>query len=324
MTDIVSPTPIDALPAAPLPGDTEAAFDGKAFPFVAALDPLRTQTNAATANVFNNATAADERATDSESARDAAVLARNAAQTAQGLAEGARDAAVTARNQAVNARDEAVPAAATATSAKNDAVTAKGQAESARDLAEQYRDDAQLYATEQLIATSSTSVTPGAGSKSLTIQPDKAFIVGMYLVATSAGNPTDYMAGTVSSYNRTTGALVLEVDDFEGASARADWQIGITGRSGGGGMTTQVVTANTTCVAGVMYIVATAGITLTLPTSWTIGDRIGFREAIDEPSTYVINFGSTPVRGVAHGSTTVPARRSGVDFTYQDATRGLV
>lgn len=324
MTAIIEPIPISNLPPAPLPGDDPATFDSKSFPLVAALQPLVNQTNASVANVFNNATAADERATDSESARDAAVLARNAAQTAQGLAEGARDTAVTARNQAVSARDDAVPAAATATSARDDAVLARNAAQAAQGLAEQYRDDAQMYATEQLIATSSTSVTPGAGSKSLTIQPDKAFIVGMYLVATSAGNPTDYMAGTVSSYNRTTGALVLDVDDFEGTSARADWSIGITGRSGGGGMTTQVVTSNTTCVAGVMYIVAAAGITLTLPTSWTLGDRIGFREAIGEPNTYTIGFGSTPVRGVAQGSATILAQRSGVDFTYQDGTRGLV
>lgn len=234
MTDIVAPPLIDALPPAPLPGEDEAAFDAKAFPLVAALEPMREQMNASAENVHQNATAADERAVAADASKTAAAgsaaAAAGSATAASGsasAASGSATAAAGSATTALNARDAAIAARDIATPAATAAIAA-------RDDAEVYRDQARDYATEQLIATSATSLTPGAGNKNFTIQTNKAFVVGMYLVATSTGNPTDYMSGAVVSYNAGTGALVLSVDSYSGSTARIDWAIGIGSKGGGG------------------------------------------------------------------------------------------
>lgn len=147
----------------------------------------------------------------------------------------------------------------------------------------------------------------------------------MYLVATSTGDTSHHMAGTVQSYNISTGALVLAVDSYAGATARADWVLGVAAASAAAGLVRQVVTSNTACVVNVAYIVATAGITLTLPTSWHAGDRIQFLEAIGQPSSYTLAFGSTKLRSATPGTKTILASFGGTPvLTYQDSTRGLV
>ncbi len=267
-----------------------------------------------------------------EAARDAAVAAKSASEAARdlsvaakGASETARDASVAAKGASELARDASQTARGGSESARDASVAAKGQSEAARDAAEDFRDQAEVFATQQIKGSSSTSVTPGAGAKSFTIEASRSFVVGMYVVATSQSDPSTSMSGHIQSYNPTTGAMIIGVDMFSGASAKADWVIGVAAPGAASGLTRQVVTANTTCVAGVAYIVAAAGITLTLPTSWAAGDKIGIIEAIGDGAQYTQAWGSTKLRGRNIGTQILTAifGSTGV-LTYQDSTRGLV
>lgn len=339
MTDIVTPTPIDALPPAPSPGDTAAEFNAKSFPFVAAEVLMVPQINTAAVQTNQNATAAQERATaaadsagqaqgfrnEAESFRNNANTAAGTATTQAGIATGAAGTATTQAGLANTARSGAETARSGSESARDDSVSAKNDSVAARDASQAYRDQAAVFATEQIKGSSSTSVTPGAGAKSFTIEASRSFVVGMYVVATSQSDPATSMSGYVQSYNPSTGAMVIGVDVFSGASAKADWVIGVAAPGAASGLTRQVVTANTTCVAGVAYIVAAAGITLTLPTSWAAGDKIGIIEAIGDGAQYTQVWGSTKLRGRTIGTQLLTAvfGSTGV-LTYQDSTRGLV
>ena len=164
-------------------------------------------------------------------------------------------------------------------------------------------------------------MTPGAGAKSFTIEANRSFVVGMYVVATSSSDPTIQMSGPVQSYNPTTGAMVIAVDSYRGATAKADWVIGVAAQ-GSSGMAQQVITENTTAVAGVIYIINAANVTLTLPTSGlTTGATIGIRLAAPVSYSQVINFGSVPFRGQAAADRYIDKPAFGLDIKY-DATAG--
>lgn len=339
MTDIVSPTPITALPPAPQPTDTPAEFNTKGFATVAAQVAMIPQINTAAAQTNQNAVAADERAVAADASKSAAqdaagtatAKAGEAAASATASAGSATAASTSASNaagSATAASDSATASAGSATAAAGSATaaaTARTGAETARDAAQAYRDQAAVFATEQIKGSSTTSVTPGAGARSFTIEASRSFVTGMYVVATSTSDPATQMSGPVQSYNPTTGGLVIAVDMFSGASAKADWVIGVAAPGAATGLARQVVTANTTCVAGVAYIVAAAGITLTLPTTWTQGDRIAIIEAIGDGQQYSIAFGATKLRSRSMGTQVISAvyGATGV-LTNQDATRGLV
>ena len=91
-----------------------------------------------------------------------------------------------------------------------------------------------------------------------------------------------------------------------------------------GAAPTQLVTSSLTMVPGVRYLVTTPGITLTVPTGLIKSDYIGWRECLAVDSMYTVDFGSTKLRGVAHGSVLIEAKNGGTDMNYEDATRGLV
>lgn len=251
-----------------------------------------------------------------------ASAASGSASAASGSAGAAAGSASTASTQAGIATAQA----GNANTARLASEAARDASVAARDAAQGYRDQAAVFATQQIKGSSTTSVTPGAGAKSFTIEASRSFVVGMYVVATSQSDPATSMSGYVQSYNPTSGAMVIGVDVFSGASAKADWVIGVAAPGAASGLTRQVVTANTTCVAGVAYIVAAAGITLTLPTSWAAGDKIAFVEAIGPGALYNVAFGSTPLRGRVMGTQQMSAMYGGSNgvLTYQDATRGLV
>jgi hypothetical protein len=236
-------------------------------------------------NVEHNAQEAAGAVGDTSAARAAAEAARDAAQLAQSAAEDAEDGATTQAGIATGAAGTATTQAAIATGAAGTATTQAGiatsarvGAEAARDLAEQYRDQAEVFATEQLKATSTSSLTPGAGLKTFAIEPSRSFVAGMYLVATSASALDHHMAGVVQSYDGSTGQLVIGVDDYAGATAKADWVIGVAA-PGASGTAVARITANTTAAAGVYYVALTPGITLTIPAGFTSGDYVGGRNA---------------------------------------------
>lgn len=320
MTDIVTPPTIDAMPPAPQPTDTREQFNLKAFPHAAAQQTLVTQANASAAATNQNAVAANERAV-------AASASASAASASAGTAGTKRDEAVAAATTATQQAGIATGAASTATTKRDEAVTAAGQAVPAASAAVAARDQAQIFATQQIKASSTTSVTPGAGNKTFAIETSRSFVAGMYLVATSAGVPGTRMSGYVSSYDMATGQLVLAVDSFAGSSARADWQIGVAAPGGGAGaglLTVQRITANTSGVPNVHYVIGAAGIRLTIPSGMATDDRIAVSEDIAPGLGYEIDFGTVPLRGYQNGLTQVISNRAAVAWRNVGGTTGLI
>lgn len=74
-------------------------------------------------------------------------------------------------------------------------------------------------------ATSTTSLAIATGSKAFTIQTGKAYAVGQTLVAASAADPSNYMAGQVTAHNSGTGALTINVTQTGGSGTKTDWVI---------------------------------------------------------------------------------------------------
>lgn len=317
-------------------------YNGMAYTFgthMGGPGPFVPEINALAENVQHNAQEAASAADASGDALEAAEAARDGAVEAREGAEDARDQSQTFRNdaegfsntaknyrdQAQGFRNEAEGFRNTTQGYRDQTLTYRNDAEGFRNAAQAYRDQAAVFATQQIKGSSTTSVTPGAGAKSFTIESSRSFVTGMYVVATSTSDPATSMSGYVQSYNPATGALVIGVDMFSGAAAKADWVIGVAAPGATSGLTRQVVTANTVCVAGVAYIVAAAGITLTLPTAWAAGDKIAIIEAIGNRQAYSIAYGATPLRGRALGTRSYEALYSATGtLTYQDSTRGLV
>lgn len=81
--------------------------------------------------------------------------------------------------------------------------------------------------------TSTTSNTLGEGSKSFTVSTDKSFQPGMYLViADTAAPSTNSMVVQVTSYNISTGDLVVSVISFAGSGTKTAWIISLTANVG--------------------------------------------------------------------------------------------
>jgi hypothetical protein len=113
MTDIIAPPTISAFPPAPQPTDTPTEFDTKAFAKVNADVAFVPQANALAANVFNNATAAQERAS---AAAGSASVASGSAGSASSSASAASGSASAAAGSASSASTSAGNAAASYTS----------------------------------------------------------------------------------------------------------------------------------------------------------------------------------------------------------------
>lgn len=129
-----------------------------------------------------------------------------------------------------------------------------------------------------LLATSTTSLTVGAGSQSLTIQAGKQFAAGQYIIISRTSAPTTYMWGTVTSYNSGTGALVISVAVTSGSGTATDWSISISGAQGAQGTMARAYTraksANYTAVLGdIGCVIDCSGTwTLSLTAAATLGD----------------------------------------------------
>lgn len=324
---VIAPTPIDAGPIVPSSADSEVTFDAAYEAFNAwEKNQLQPQANALAANVFTNAQEAVTAANTAIAKAGEATTAASTATTKAGEASASAATASTKASEASTSASTANSAASTASSAAGTATTAASTAVTKAAEASASAAQAQVFATQQLKASSTTSLTPGAGNKTFTIETGRSFVAGMYLVATSSGAPSNKMSGYVVSYDSATGVLVLAVDTVSGSTARADWVIGVAAPgSSTAGLTRQEVNTNTTCVAGVAYVVTAAGITLTLPTGWSAGDRIAIVEAIGNGAQYSIAFGTTPVRGRALGLQVISAAFGGSgELTYLNSTQGLV
>lgn len=79
-----------------------------------------------------------------------------------------------------------------------------------------------------LTATSVTSLTVATGTQTLTVETGKGFVSGMDVFLAYTTTPTNRMIGTVTSYNSTTGNLVVNVLSITGSGTYAAWSIGQT------------------------------------------------------------------------------------------------
>lgn len=103
--------------------------------------------------------------------------------------------------------------------------------------ADTYFDDIDS-AMNAFIGTSTSSVAIGVGSKTLTIASDiasKAFLVGVEVKAFSLADSANYIFGPVTSYSRSTGALVINSVAIGGSGTINDWVVIMSGARGGAG-----------------------------------------------------------------------------------------
>ena len=83
-----------------------------------------------------------------------------------------------------------------------------------------------------LTSASTTSLSIGTGSKSLTVGANKAFAVGQFVSIAVTADATKYMFGAVTSYNISTGALEVTVSDTAGSGTYAAWTVSLVGPKG--------------------------------------------------------------------------------------------
>ena len=73
-------------------------------------------------------------------------------------------------------------------------------------------------------STSSDSLTIGTGSKSVAVDAGLSYVSGMEIVLTY--NDSNYMIGTITSYNSTSGTLVFNVTSTNGSGTYSSWATG--------------------------------------------------------------------------------------------------
>lgn len=99
--------------------------------------------------------------------------------------------------------------------------------------AKQYAEDALLYRDGALqapgtSATSTTTNTIGTGSRTFTIQTNKLFQIGSFVIIASTGTPSNYMIGQVTLHTPATGSLTVNVTTVNGTGSFSNWVISYT------------------------------------------------------------------------------------------------
>jgi hypothetical protein len=77
-------------------------------------------------------------------------------------------------------------------------------------------------------ATSTTSLTVGTGSKTLTVEPGKGFTLGQPVLIASTAAPSTYMNGQVTAYDSTTGVMTVNVTSISGSGTAASWSVSVS------------------------------------------------------------------------------------------------
>lgn len=101
-----------------------------------------------------------------------------------------------------------------------------------------YFDD-QVAAVEDIVSsagysgTSTSAIVIGTGSKSFFTQANLSFVPGVYVsLADSAAPTVNSMVGTVTAYNRTSGAMTVNVSVIKGAGEKSSWSLSLSGPPG--------------------------------------------------------------------------------------------
>lgn len=94
-------------------------------------------------------------------------------------------------------------------------------------------------------STSATSLAIGTGAKSLTIDSGKTYQAGDYVkISDQAAPTTNWMYGTVTSYNDATGALVTSITEVLGSGTKTAWYVSLSGIQGADGDTLPTLGGN--------------------------------------------------------------------------------
>lgn len=149
------------------------------------------------------------------------VLAQGVVSAAQGYAEAAEDSAEDAAEQVPLAAHQVTLAAAQVVLATAERVGAEAAAALA----------AQLIGA--ISGTSTTSLSIGTGTKVFTTQANEQYATGVYMMASSQANSTNFMFGQVVSYSGTT--LTINVQVVGGSGTYADWNLSLSGVRGAQG-----------------------------------------------------------------------------------------
>jgi hypothetical protein len=83
--------------------------------------------------------------------------------------------------------------------------------------------------------TSTTSLAIGIGTRTLTVETGLAYSTAQTVVI--ANSSTNFMSGTVSSYDSGTGVMVVAVDSVTGSGTFANWNVNLQGIQGPAGPT---------------------------------------------------------------------------------------
>lgn len=79
--------------------------------------------------------------------------------------------------------------------------------------------------------TSTTSLTIGTGSRSLTTQTGKAWVLGQWVIIANSAAAANWMLGYITAYNSGTGAMTVEVASTGGSGTAATWNIALSAPS---------------------------------------------------------------------------------------------
>lgn len=90
---------------------------------------------------------------------------------------------------------------------------------------------ADAYGTTSVSTTSMSVTSPD--TKTFTIEPDKELVPGMTVfIADTAEPAVNNMTGVITSYNLTTGAIIVSVTAHNGSGTKASWTVGLSNQSG--------------------------------------------------------------------------------------------
>jgi len=94
----------------------------------------------------------------------------------------------------------------------------------------------QAGVADKYYGTSTTTLTVGNGSKTLTTQAGLSYSLGQPITIAYAGNG-EHMHGVVASYNQTSGVLVADISHHTGNGTRSNWIVNLEGVAGVAGAT---------------------------------------------------------------------------------------
>lgn len=212
----------------------------------------------------------------------------------------------------VNAKEASATtsAANAATSETNAASSASAAATSASNAAASAQAAVNAPGTS---ATSTTSLTIGAGSQTLAIQTGKSIVVGMSVKVASTATPTNWMFGDVTAYNSGTGSLTVNVTATNGSGTASAWTVSLAGQRGPAGADGQsALTTRSARTSNTMLVAANKGEIIDI-TSGTFTQTFAACATLGNGwSVWITNSGTGNITLDPYGSELIDGVTSGV------------